>query len=202
MINGNLTLTLSRYIRNGEIFFTSTVPAELPLYFESELVRAGEVSDASLCVWAGSCGGVAALVLRPPPPTHHIAPPHVPANYATYGNMQMDTCYQLMAENFDAVMHEQDATGDCSDGRPVYAQTSQRTDSFKFVRGLCTDGGQCGEPNDPSVVSIESCQSPGMHLRHCNYHIWAGTFSATYYIIFLNVITFTQISWLRYYSLS
>jgi hypothetical protein len=164
------------YIRNGEIFFTSTVPAEFPAFFESELVRAGEVSDATLCTWGGSCGDVAAPSLRPPPPTHHIAPPHVPANFATFGSMQINTCYRLMAENFDAVMHEEPGDGSCSDGDPVYAQTSERADSFRFVQGLCSDGDQCGDPNDPSVVSIESCQSPGKFLRHCNFHIWAGDY--------------------------
>ena len=88
----------------------------------------------------------------------------------------MDVCYQLMAKNFDAVMHEEGGTGDCSGGDPIFAQTSGRADSFKFVQALCTDGGQCGDPNDPTVVSIESCQSPGRYLRHCNYHIWAGDY--------------------------
>jgi hypothetical protein len=25
-------------------------------------------------------------------------------------------------------------------------------------------------------MSIESCQNPGHHLRHCNFHIWSGVF--------------------------
>jgi hypothetical protein len=47
------------------------------------------------------------------------------------------------------------------------------------VEGLCTTGGQCGDLNDDSngkVISIESCQSPGRYLRHCNYHLWAGDY--------------------------
>ena len=27
-----------------------------------------------------------------------------------------------------------------------------------------------------STVSIESCSTPGKHLRHCGYHIWSGVF--------------------------
>ena len=68
-------------------------------------------------------------------------------------------------------MHEMGATGGCSDGNPIYAQSSDRADSFKFVAGKCTDGGQCGDTSNDHVVSIESCQSPGRFLRHCNYHM-------------------------------
>ena len=83
---------------------------------------------------------------------------------------------QLKSRDFDVVMHELPQTGECSNGYPVFAQTDGRADSFKFVSGLCRDGGQCGDPADNTVVSIESCSRPGTFLRHCNYHIWAGSY--------------------------
>ena len=98
-------------------------------------------------------------------------PTHVPSTFVGFDNLEMDTCYQLHAKNIDALMHEMGATGGCSDGNPIYAQSSDRADSFKFVAGKCTDGGQCGDTSNDHVVSIESCQSPGRFLRHCNYHM-------------------------------
>ena len=110
-------------------------------------------------------------------------PAHVPDSWVNFDNWELNTCFQMMAKNFEAVMHENGATGACSNGAPVYAQTSVRADSFRFVAGLCSDGGQCGDATGapdangrPTIVSIESCQSPGRFLRHCNYHIWAGDY--------------------------
>ena len=118
------------------------------------------------------CLSAASLAALPPPP----APVGPPESLVPFNEVQMDTCYQLRARDFDVVMHEEPGDGSCSDGDAIYAQTGGRADSFKFVPPLCTDGGQCGDPNDQTVVSIESCQSPGRFLRHCNFHIWAGEF--------------------------
>ncbi len=79
--------------------------------------------------------------------------------------------------------HEIASTGDCHNGKPVYAtegSVDTTTDQFKFVPALC-NGGQCGGTRTGSAqsggtVSIESCASPGLYLRHCYYHIWAGQF--------------------------
>eukprot|EP01050_Picozoa_sp_SAG11_P019547 SAG11_NODE_3131_length_2664_cov_5.587914_2_plen_167_part_00 len=88
---------------------------------------------------------------------------------------------RLKAKDMNVVMHESGATVDCSGGNPVRKilsnKSSGHADSFKFVAPLSPpDGDQLGDVGDTHVVSIESCQSPGRYLRHCNYHIWAGDF--------------------------
>ena len=107
----------------------------------------------------------------------------VPSEYVQYSEFKMDTCYQLRARQLQAVMHEEQPTFGaphtqaCHNGNPIYAQTDARADTFKFVTPLSTpDGDQFGNPGDPYVISIESCQNPGRYLRHCYYEIWAGEF--------------------------
>ena len=83
------------------------------------------------------CISPASLAVLPPPPPP-VGPPEV---FAEYDAIEMNVCYQLKARDFDVVMHEEPGDGSCSDGDPIYAQTSGRADSFRFVPALCTDGG-------------------------------------------------------------
>eukprot|EP01043_Picozoa_sp_COSAG02_P087819 COSAG02_NODE_25028_length_670_cov_18.115587_1_plen_223_part_11 len=56
-----------------------------------------------------------------------------PADRIPFQSFELNVCYKLRSATLDAVMHEEGATGDCSGGDPIFAQTSGRADSFKFV---------------------------------------------------------------------
>eukprot|EP01050_Picozoa_sp_SAG11_P019546 SAG11_NODE_3131_length_2664_cov_5.587914_1_plen_367_part_10 len=99
------------------------------------------------------CGcGVASADTRLPPAPPTIGPPPELVSFDQY---RMGVCYQLRAANLDVVMHEMGGDGSCSDGSPIYAQTSGHADSFKFVAPLSPpDGDQLGDVGDTHVVSI------------------------------------------------
>ena len=107
------------------------------------------------------------------------------AGNVAFADIRMNTCYTFAnADGLDVRWHETDPTGQCHNGRPVYATVGSvgtTNDRFKFVPSLCTTGGQCGgtatgSAQSGNTISIESCATPATYLRHCYYHIWAGAY--------------------------
>jgi len=93
-----------------------------------------------------------------------------------FKDMEMDVCYQILSTTHGTALTEEEASGSCHGGLPMYGRDPSVAHEFKFVSKLCTRGGKCGDNNDNSIVSIESCQSPQKYLRHCNYDMWSGVY--------------------------